>query len=115
MRSAIATSIYAIKIVKELSDKLDLDLHGEVIISVTPDGETDGLAGAEYLVGKGIFQNVNYTITPEPTSLTYIWHAHKGCLWYKVRVRGKQAHATLLHLGINAFEKMIQLAMEFIE
>ncbi len=52
---------------------------------------------------------------PEPTSLIYVWHAHKGCLWYKVRVRGKQAHATLPHLGINAFEKMIQFATKFIE
>jgi len=37
MKSAIATSIYAIKIVEELSEKLDLDLYGEVIISITPD------------------------------------------------------------------------------
>ncbi len=52
---------------------------------------------------------------PEPTSLTYIWHAHKGCLWYRIRVKGRQAHATLPHLGINAFEKMVQLATRFIE
>jgi len=52
---------------------------------------------------------------PEPTSLTYIWHVHKGCLWYRVRVKGKQAHATLPHLGVNAFEEMVQLVMKFIE
>ncbi len=54
MKSAIAATIYAIKIVEELSEKLDLDLHGEVIIFITPDEETGGLAGAGYLVEKGI-------------------------------------------------------------
>ncbi len=115
MKSAIAASIYAVKIVEELSKGLGLDLHGEVIISITPDEETGGTTGAGYLVERGIIRGIDYTIMPEPTSLTYVWHAHKGCLWYRIRVRGRQAHATLPYLGINAFEKMVQLATRFIE
>ena len=115
MKCAIAASIYTVRIVEELAEKLKLDLHGEVLISITPDEETGGLTGAGYLAEKGIIQGIDYTIMPEPTSLTYVWHAHKGCLWYKIKIRGRQAHATLPHLGVNAFEKMVQLATRFIE
>ena len=115
MKCAVAASIYAIKVIEELVEELGLDLRGEVLISITPDEETGGLAGAGYLVEKGVIRGVDYTIMPEPTSLTYVWHAHKGCLWYRIRVRGRQAHATLPHLGINAFEKMVLLAMKLME
>ena len=115
MKCAVAASIYGIKILEELDEELGLDLNGEVLISITPDEETGGLAGAGYLTEKGIIRGVDYTVMPEPTSLTYIWHAHKGCLWYRIRVVGRQAHATLPHLGINAFERMTLLAMKFME
>ena len=115
MKCAIAASLYAIRVLDELVDELGLELCGEVSVSVTPDEETGGLAGAGYLVGEGVVRGVDYVIVPEPTSLVYVWHAHKGCLWYRVRVRGRQAHATLPHLGVNAFEKMVELAAKFME
>jgi len=46
MKNAIVATIYAIKIVEGLSEKLDLDLYGEVAISITPGVETSGLADA---------------------------------------------------------------------
>ncbi len=58
MKSAIAASIYTVKIVEELAKELSLDLRGEVIISITPDEETGGLAGAGYLVEKGFFEEL---------------------------------------------------------
>ncbi len=59
MKSAIAASIYAVKVVEELAEEHELDLRGEVIISITPDEETGGLAGAGYLVEKGIIRGVD--------------------------------------------------------
>lgn len=115
MKSAIAASIYVVKIVEEVIREFNLRLQGEVIISVTPDEETGGAAGAGYLVREGIITDIDYTIMPEPTSLNYVWHAHKGCLWYKVSIKGKSAHATLPNLGINAFEYMTQLVSEFMK
>jgi len=52
MKSTIAASIYAIKIVEDLSKELGFNLRSEVIISIIPDEETGGHAGADYLSGK---------------------------------------------------------------
>jgi len=115
MKTALAASVYAPILVKEVADEMDIKLAGEVLVSATPDEETGGQAGAGYLTKEGIIRDVDYTIVPEPTSLTYIWHAHKGCLWLKITVRGREAHGSIPDRGLNAFIKMAKLALRLAE
>ncbi|OYT52331.1 succinyl-diaminopimelate desuccinylase [Candidatus Bathyarchaeota archaeon ex4484_135] len=115
MKAALAASVYMPVLAREAAEELDLRLRGEVLVSATPDEETGGQAGAGYLVEEGIVRGVDYTIVPEPTFLTYIWHVQKGCLWLKVILRGREAHGSIPHLGLNAFEKMAELALRLVE
>jgi len=111
MKAALAASIYAPILAKEVAYEMDMRLAGEVLVSATPDEETGGQAGAGYLTEEGIIRGVDCTVVPEPTSLTYIWHVHKGCLWLKITVRGREAHGSIPDKGLNAFVKMTELAL----
>lgn len=48
-------------------------------------------------------------LTPEPTS-GVIWNANRGAITLRVTVRGRPAHVGLQHQGINAFERMLEVA-----
>jgi len=115
MKVGLVSSLFLGEILRKLDEEFKLGLNGELIISATPDEETGGYAGAGYLVEKGIIKDIDYTVMPEPTSVVHIWNAHKGCIWLKIIVRGKQAHSTMPNIGINAFEYMSRLVTRFIE
>jgi len=115
MKVGLVSSLFLGEILRKLDEEFKLGLNGELIISATPDEETGGYAGAGYLVEKGLIKNIDYTIMPEPTSVTHIWNAHKGCIWLKIIIKGKQAHSTMPSIGINAFEYMSRLVARFIE
>ena len=48
-------------------------------------------------------------LTPEPTG-GVVWHASRGAITLRVRVRGREAHVGQAHLGVNAFEHMLAVA-----
>ncbi len=114
MKSALIASLYIPLIVKNVADKLGLELNGRVTVSATPDEETGGALGAGYIVDNNLIVS-DYTVMPEPTALKYVWYAHKGCIWLKVTIVGRQIHATLSHRGINAFEKVCLLVNELLK
>ena len=48
-------------------------------------------------------------ITAEPTG-GVVWHASRGAITLRVEVQGRPAHVGQAHLGVNAFEQMVQIA-----
>ena len=48
-------------------------------------------------------------ITAEPTGGA-VWHASRGAITLRVGVEGRPAHVGQAHLGVNAFEQMLQIA-----
>ena len=48
-------------------------------------------------------------ITAEPTG-GVVWHASRGAITLRVGVEGRPAHVGQAHLGVNAFEQMVQIA-----
>jgi len=80
---------------------------------MTPDEEIGGICGANYMLEAGI-SKPNYCIIAEPSGYDRIWIGHKGVLWGEVTVYGKTAHASTPWLGVNAFEKMVNLAKKMI-
>lgn len=51
---------------------------------------------------------------PEPTS-GVVWNANRGAISSHVVVKGKPAHVGLQYQGVNAFDKMVEAANEFLK
>jgi acetylornithine deacetylase/succinyl-diaminopimelate desuccinylase-like protein len=47
-------------------------------------------------------------VTAEPTG-GVVWHASRGAITLRVEVHGRPAHVGQAHLGVNAFEQMVQI------
>ena len=50
-------------------------------------------------------------LTAEPTS-GVVWNANRGAISLRVHVTGKSAHVGLSCQGVNAFERMLVIALE---
>ncbi len=105
MKGGLASTIYAVKALIDL----EIDLDGVVSLSMTPDEETGGLAGAKFLLDKGYLERPDGVVMPEPTS-GLIWNASRGVLALRLTVKGRSAHSAIPHLGVNAFDGMLDLA-----
>jgi succinyl-diaminopimelate desuccinylase len=98
MKGGIAAAVGAIcEVVK--SGKT---LHGDIIFAATAGEETDS-CGARRFVESAKLPKLAGIIVPEPTGLDVI-NAHRGILWLKFTAKGKTAHGSMPHLGINAIE-----------
>ncbi len=105
MKGGIASAVYAVKALMDL----EIELDGVVSLSITPDEETGGLAGARFLLDKGFIEEPDGVVMPEPTS-GLIWNASRGVLALRLTVKGQSAHSAVPYLGVNAFEGMLDLA-----
>lgn len=108
MKAAFAAMMIAVKAIK----KVGLRLKGDLVFTATPDEETGGHTGAEYIVKNGLVRG-NACIIGEPTEPDKVCVAHKGVLWLEVTTYGRSAHASMPHLGINAVEKMAKVIISF--
>lgn len=104
MKGAIASMITAAKAIIES----DFHLKGSLTFSGTPDEETDGYAGAGFVTKEGKVK-ADYCIVGEPSGVNNIWNAHKGTLWLDITTVGRAAHGSTPWLGLNAFEKMVEV------
>lgn len=104
MKAGLSMILFAIKAIKDTKTMP----HCNVSVSFTPDEETGGQAGVEYLIKNNLI-HADAAIVTEPTHRNVIHFAHKGVLWLEVTVLGKSAHASMPTQGVNAFEEMIKL------
>jgi succinyl-diaminopimelate desuccinylase len=89
-----------------------LGLLGEnrIVVHFVCDEETGSVAGSGYLREAGMIDGGAIAmITAEPTG-GVVWHASRGAITLRVAVEGRPAHVGQAHLGINAFERMVQIA-----
>jgi succinyl-diaminopimelate desuccinylase len=109
MKAGLAVILFALQALKESGAHPE----GAISLSFTPDEETGGAAGLKYLLDEGyVNRNVIGVIDPEPSS-GHIINGCKGALSLDVIVKGKPSHVMIQHKGVNAFEKMIEVAREF--
>jgi len=74
------------------------------------DEETGSAAGSGYLRDAGLIDaGAAAMLTPEPTG-GVVWHASRGAITLRVTVSGREAHVGQAHLGVNAFEHMVEIA-----
>jgi|YelNatPaOPRAMG01_1025707.scaffolds.fasta_scaffold04439_13 succinyl-diaminopimelate desuccinylase len=109
MKSGIAAMVYAVEAIRRAGYKL----RGTVEFSFVPDEETTGVknAGTYYLVEKGYISKnrTDYVIITEPLNVDRICIGHRGAVWWKLRIYGKQAHGAMPYRGINAAYKAATL------
>ena len=103
MKGGIAAMIAAMTAVKRSNVLLS---HGVMFAGVIDEEERS--KGTEHLIKKNI--NAKMAIIGEPTQLK-VCTAHKGMEWIEVTFKGRAAHASRPHEGINA----IYTATEFIK
>jgi succinyl-diaminopimelate desuccinylase len=72
--------------------------------------EESGCSGAEVVADSGLLAGVSYGVCAEPTDLSVLV-GERGMLWTKAVARGKAAHGSRPHEGINA----IQLCMRAVD
>jgi succinyl-diaminopimelate desuccinylase len=90
----------------------DLGLLGQdaIVLHLVCDEETGSVAGSGYLRAAGMIDgDALAMITAEPTG-GVVWHASRGAITLRVGVEGRPAHVGQAHLGVNAFEQMMQIA-----
>lgn len=111
MKGGLTVILFALQALKQC----DIQPNGTLSFSFTPDEETGGVAGLKYLLDEGyINRNIMGVLDPEPCSGDII-NGSKGAFSFDVIVKGSPSHVMLQHLGVNAFEKMIEVAQAFLD
>lgn len=104
MKDAIAALLFAMQSLQETGTKPMFNIE----CSFTCDEETGGDLGAGYIVKQGLV-NADYVVNCEGGGGMNIGNGHNGVLWLDIAVKGKAAHGSQPHKGINAFEKTAEL------
>jgi succinyl-diaminopimelate desuccinylase len=111
MKSGLAAMIYAARALQDCGMPLD----GRIGLVFVPDEETAGPRGSRYLEERGLLgQDAIGMLTPEPTG-GVVWNANRGAITLRVTVKGKAAHVGRQHEGINAFDRMLEVAYRLSE
>ena len=98
MKGGIAAVVAAIT---EIA-KSGTQLKGDLIFAATAGEETDS-CGTRRLVDSAALPKLTGIVVTEPTDLQVV-NAHRGILWLGFTTKGKTAHGSMPHLGINAIE-----------
>ena len=81
------------------------DPPGSVAVALVADEETGG-AGAQYLIEQGVLE-ANGVVVGETTD-NEVAIAEKGVAWLRLRTRGRTAHASVPHAGVNAATHLVR-------
>ncbi|MEM0154761.1 MAG: M20 family metallo-hydrolase, partial [Methanothrix sp.] len=97
----LVASIYALRAIKESG----LNPKYNIGIALVADEELGSKYGIQKLIEeKGIFGDEDMFVVPDYLSKdgSMVEIAEKGSLWLKIKVNGKQVHASTPALGVNA-------------
>ncbi|WP_048055381.1 M20 family metallo-hydrolase [Pyrococcus sp. NA2] len=98
----IVSSLYAVKALMNLG----IRPKRTIILAFVSDEETGSKYGIEWLMNNHpeLFRKDDLVLVPDGGNSegTFIEVAEKSILWFKVKVKGKQAHASMPNKGLNA-------------
>lgn len=97
-KAGLAAMLYAMKRVNDAG----IQPATSILLAATVDEEY-GFRGVSHLTRSGM--TASGAIVSEPTDL-HVIAAHKGCLRWRIITRGRAAHSSQAHLGVNAISKM---------
>jgi succinyl-diaminopimelate desuccinylase len=98
---SMVASLYAVKALMSLGVRP----KRTVVLAFVSDEETGSRYGLGWLVKErpDLFRKEDLVLVPDAGNSegTFVEVAEKSILWFRVRVRGKQVHASMPHLGFN--------------
>ena len=87
-----------------------------VVLAFVSDEETGSEYGIKWLMENHpeLFREDDLVLVPDGGNSdgTFIEIAEKSILWFKLKVRGRQVHGSMPHLGLNAHRIAMDLALE---
>jgi succinyl-diaminopimelate desuccinylase len=98
---SITSSIFALKVLKDLGLRPPCDVG----VVLAADEEADNVKGVKHLLARGFFRHDDLIVVGdhgEPKG-RLVATVEKTLLWVRVVVKGKQCHASLPDVGVNAF------------
>ena len=97
---ALVASIYAVKALRDLGMKT----KRTIALAFVADEEQESRFGIRYLIDKALFGKDDLIVVPDGGNEdgSFIQVAEKSRLWFRVRTRGKQVHASRPQTGLNA-------------
>ncbi len=109
MKGAIASALGAVAAIRRSGTELagTLDLH------LVADEEMAGLHGTKVLLERGLLDQ-DAAIVGEPTELRLAL-AERGGAWIRATARGRAAHGSRPHLGVNAITSMSRFLLRIQE
>lgn len=107
MKGSIAALCIALEAVRACGALPQMNVE----VAFVPDEETNSLNGTGYLVAQK-WHHADYAIVCEGGWGDFVGCGHNGVIWMEVTVKGKSAHASRPHLGLNAFEQAAALCRE---
>ena len=100
-KGSLAGMLYALKLLKEHA----AGRHASVLMAATVDEEVAYRGVLALVVAR---TEATGAIVGEPTSLAPAI-AHKGCVRWRIRTRGRAAHTSKAHAGNNAIYQMVEV------
>ncbi len=106
----VVSSYFAAKAIVESGKRPKLNL-GLVFVS---DEEAGSKYGLHYLMDKDIFMKDDLIVVPDSGNSdgSFVEIAEKGSVWLKITTLGKQSHASMPHLGLNAHRIGMRFALK---
>jgi succinyl-diaminopimelate desuccinylase len=105
MKGGLASMMMAAKALVECRVRPE----GTLFFLATPDEEFASRAGLAHFLEKGIV-DPDYAVVGEPSGVDNIYIGMKGGIWGDVTVRGRASHGSQPFAGVNAFDKMVDVA-----
>lgn len=107
MKGGIAASVAAIRQIVDSG----ASLLGDIVFAATAGEETDSSGASRFLAHRPDLPEFAGVVIPEPTDFDIVT-AHRGIFWIEIATKGKAAHGSTPHLGINAISSMNALLDE---
>jgi succinyl-diaminopimelate desuccinylase len=106
---SLVASIYAAKTIKVLNIKPEKTFA----LAFVSDEEHGSKKGIRFLLRRGLFQKNDTVLVPDSGSPrgNFIEIAEKSILWFKIKTKGRQTHASIPEKGLNAHRIGMQFAV----
>ncbi len=104
MKAGIAACLAAVSALK----RAGLHPNGKLLMHLVADEEALGTHGSKYLVANGYCEGVTEALVGEPTDM-HLVPAERGAVWLRIITKGRSAHGSTPHLGVNAISHMTRV------
>ena len=107
MKGGIAAAVAAIRKTVDSGVKL----LGDIVFAATAGEESDSSGASRLVANRAELPEFAGIIIPEPTDFDIVT-AHRGIFWLEIATKGKAAHGSAPHLGVNAISSAKALLNE---